>query len=179
MNNKILRLAKLTTRLLLFGDLLLGLVLIILMIVWQIDTRFFENIRVVHDGSIFKFTNSEQAEGLPLSNYGSFYFYFLVIRALTIVGVLFLILKTAHKIISSIEHLETFRSANVASFRRMGNLFLIWFLLAIPTIKLFNGSVSISVGLYFNYAVWALICFVLAEIFSEGNKLMEDNKLTI
>ncbi|WP_420318113.1 DUF2975 domain-containing protein [Ekhidna sp.] len=179
MNNNILRLAKLTTRILIFGDILLGSILIILMIVWQIDVGFFEDIRVVHDGSIFKFTNSNNAEGMPLSKYSSFYFYFLVLRALIIVGVLYLILQTAQRIIKSIGDLDTFRSENVTSFRRMGNLFLIWFVLAIPTIKIYDDAASISVGFYFNYAVWALISFVLAEIFSEGNKLMEDSKLTI
>ncbi len=179
MNNKILHLAKLTTRILLFGDIFLAFVLVVLMIVWQIDTSFFEDIRVVHDGSIFKFSTRDSVEGLPLSKYGSIYFHFLLIRAMIITIVLYLILQTAHRIIGSIENLETFKSENVASFRRMGNLFLVWFMLAIPTIKIVDDATNFSIGFYFNYAVWALLCFVLAEIFSEGNKLMEDNKLTI
>ncbi|MEO9483811.1 MAG: DUF2975 domain-containing protein [Ekhidna sp.] len=179
MNNKILHLAKLTTKVLLIGDILLAFILIVLMIVWQVDTSYFSDIRIVNDGSIFKFSNNPELEGMPLSRYGSPYFYFLVFRALLITGVLYLILLTALRIITSIENLETFRSENVKSFRRMGNLFLLWFALAIPTITNINGVSSITMGLYFNYAVWALLCFVLAEIFGEGNKLMEDNKLTI
>lgn len=184
MNNKILSLARLTTRILLIGDIFLASILIILMITWQIDVGYFENIHVLNDGSIFKFSTSPKTGDTtlpltPLSEYGSFYFYFLVFRALLVTGVLFLILQTTLKIIRSIGNLDTFRSENVKSFRKMGNLFLVWFALAIPTITGLGGKVSFTMGLSFNYAVWALICFVLAEIFSEGNKLMEDNKLTI
>lgn len=182
MNNKILSLARLTTRILLIGDIFLASILILLMIAWQIDVGYFENIYVLSDSGIFKFSTSPKIAGVPLtplSAYGSFYFYFLVFRALLVTGVLFLILQTILKVIRSIGNLDTFRSENVKSFRKMGNLFLVWFALAIPTITGLGGQVSLTMGLYFNYAVWALICFVLAEIFSEGNKLMEDNKLTI
>lgn len=184
MNNKILHLAKLTTRILLFGDIFLAFILIVLMIAWQIDVRYFEKIHVLNDGGIFKFSTSSKTVDAalpltPLSEYGSFYFYFLVLRALLVTGVLFLILQTILNVIRSIGNFDTFRSENVKSFRKMGQLFLVWFALAIPTITGLGGKVSLTMGLYFNYAVWALICFVLAEIFSEGNKLMEDNKLTI
>ncbi len=179
MKNKYIHLAKLITRLLLLGVILLAGIIILLLILWNIDVSFFENIRVLNDGSIFKFTTKPNAQGMPLSEYSNFLFYFTCIRALTVTVAIYLILQTVLKILGSIDSLETFRKDNVKSFQKMGKLFIAWFLLAIPTIRIIDGDLSLSVGFYLMYIVWALICFVLAEIFSEGNKLMEDNKLTI
>lgn len=179
MKNKYINLARLITRLLLVGDLLLAGIIILLLILWNVDVSYFENIRVLNDGSIFKFTTSPNAQGTPLSEYSNFLFYFTCIRALAVTGVIYLILQTVLKVLGSIDSLDTFRKDNVKSFQKMGKLFLLWFLLAVPTIRMINASLSLSIGFYFMYVVWALICFVLAEIFSEGNKLMEDNKLTI
>lgn len=179
MKNKYLRSAKLITQLLLLGDLLLAGIILTLLILWNVDMSFFENIRVLNDGSIFRFTTKPNAQGIPLSEYNNFLFYFTCIRALSVTAVIYVVLKTVLKILGSIHNLETFRKDNIQSFQKMGKLFLLWFLLAIPTIRMIDGDLSLSVGFYLTYVVWAVICLVLAEIFAEGNKLMEDNKLTI
>ena len=178
MKNKYIGLAKTATKIILFGDLLLAGILIVMTILWQVDISYFDHIQVENEGSIFKFTTSTDKVKFPLSQYGDL-FYFVCFRALIVTGILFLILRTALQVLSSIDSLETFKSDNVKSFRRMGKLFIIWFTIAIPTIRTINDKLTMTIGFYLTYIVCALICFVLAEIFSEGNKLMEDNKLTI
>lgn len=178
MKNNILGLAVVVTKFIRALDVFLGFLLIFFMIAWPMGADFFENIRMVDDGSIFKFETTPKAERIPLSEYGTFFFYFLCLRTLIIVGIIFMILQTALKVIRSISSLETFRVENIQSFRQMGKYFLLWFLVAVPIIKQ-SYVFRIGVDLNLKYAVFALICFVLAEIFSEGNKLMEENKLTI
>ncbi len=178
MKNKYINLAKLVTKTLLLGDFLLAGILILMIILWQIDISYFDNIQLENDGSIFKFTTNSNEVKSPLSEYGGL-FYFICFRALMVTGILFLILKTVLQVLGSIDSLETFRKENVKSFRKMGKLFLIWFALATPTIRSIDDKLVMTVGFYLTYIVCVLICFVLAEIFSEGNKLMEDNKLTI
>lgn len=183
MKNNILGLAVVVTKFIRALDVFLGFLLIFFMIAWPMGADFFENIRMVEDGSVFKFETKSIEDGIPvsdpLSEYGSFYFYFLCLRSLIIVGIIFMILQTALKIIRSISSLETFRMENIQSFRMMGKYFLLWFLISIPVIKQLSHTMRIGVDLDLKIAVFALVCFVLAEIFSEGNKLMEENKLTI
>ena len=184
MNNKYINLAKLTTKILLVGDLLVSCWLILLFIVSFVEYIYLENmtfggsIIMENNGSIVRFAADPNAEGIPINeNKGLFYTFWA--RTLLVLGVLYLILRTILRILNSINSLETFRKENVKSFRKIGKLFMVWFVLAIPTIRSINEEPSLSVGFYLGYVVCALICFVLAEIFSEGNKLMEDNKLTI
>lgn len=179
MNNNILRLAILVTKFIRALDVFLGALLAFFMIAWPLGAGFFDSITMVDDGSIFKFETAKNAEGVPLSEYGTFYFYFLCLRAMTLVVILYLILQTVLKVIRSISSLKTFQMENIESFRLMGKYFLLWFLVTIPSLKFIGSSFQIGIGLNFKYAVFGLICFVLAEIFSEGNKLMEENNLTI
>lgn len=189
MNNNLLRLATFAARFILALDILLGLILVFFMIAWPMELSFLKEIYIVQDSSIFTFeTELTPDRGVPLSpplsEFGAFYFYFTCIRSLTMVAILFKIIQLSIRIIKSISSLETFRFENVFSFRKMGQLFLIWFVLAIPSIKPLTEfgetiGLTMTTTLNFKYALFALVCFVLAEIFQEGNKLMEENKLTI
>lgn len=190
MNNNILRLATFAARFILAMDIVLGLILVFFMIAWPMELSFLEDIHVVQDSSIFTFETTEMTpdRGVPLSpplsEFGTFYFYFTCVRSLIMVAILFRIIQFAMRIIKSISSLETFRFENVFSFRKMGQLFLIWFAVAIPSIRPLTEfgetfGVTMTTTLNFKYALFALVCFVLAEIFKEGNKLMEENKLTI
>lgn len=179
MKNNLLRISIFLARFILALDIILAALLVVLMILWPMNTGLFDNFRMAQDGIIFKFETTPLAEGMPLSQYGNFYFYFLCLKALLTTGIVYMIAKTAIRIIHSISSVETFRLENVQSFRHMGKLFLTWLAISLFSIKEAVEGVSISAEVEMKYAIWALICFILAEIFSEGNKLMEDNKLTI
>ncbi|WP_424963576.1 DUF2975 domain-containing protein [Ekhidna sp.] len=189
MNNNLLRLATFAARIILALDILLGLILVFFMIAWPLELSFLEKIHMVQDSSIFTFeTEMTTDRGVPLtpplSEFGAYYFYFTCVRSLTMVVILFRIIQLSIRIIKSISSVETFRFENVFSFRKMGQLFLIWFVVAIPSIKPLTEfgetiGLTMTASLDLKYALFALVCFVLAEIFKEGNKLMEENKLTI
>lgn len=179
MKNKILRIATILAKVFLAMDVLLAGILLFLMISWAFGAGFFESISVEHDASIFKFNTKPALEGIPLSEYGSIQFYFICLQALVLTVLSFLIIQLSIKVINSIKSLETFRMENVNSFQKMGKLFMVWFFVDIPSIVQNAYTTSFSAELGLKYIVFAIICFVLAEIFSEGNKLMEDSKLTI
>ncbi|WP_420577593.1 hypothetical protein [Ekhidna sp.] len=176
MNNNILKLATFAARFILLIDVLFGALFVFLMIARPLQLEFLEYISI-EGGNIIRFGKSTSPWEIPLSEYNGFFFYSRCIKALIIAGILYRIIQVAIRIIQSISNLDTFRIENVKSFRLMGKLFLIWFALDIISLhpSLSGSIVELSTNLVF----WALICFVLAEIFSEGNKLMEDNKLTI
>ncbi|MEO9870048.1 DUF2975 domain-containing protein [Ekhidna sp.] len=179
MKNNLLKLSIAVARFILVLDIFLAVLLVFFMIAWQIDVSIFDSIKMVNDSSVFKFQTSPSAEGIPLSDYGNFYFYFTCLKALIITGIIYLVLKIAIRIVRSISSIETFRIENVKSFRKMGKLFLLWFGIGLVSIKEIESSMRLITELNLQYAIWALICFILAEIFSEGNKLQEDHKLTI
>ena len=179
MKNNMLKISAFFARFLQFMAITLSIILIALMIAWPFNLDVFDNFSFVNDGSIFKFETSPSNDGILLRTYSSGYFYFLAIKALIMTGILFLILRQAIRVITSISTFETFRHENSEAFRQMGKLFIVWFIIAIPGIRELEETLQISAVIHSRYIIYALICFVLGEIFSEGNKLMEENNLTI
>jgi hypothetical protein len=179
MNNKILQVARALTWVLLIGTGLIALISLIGMILWPLQLEFMDNLRVMQNGRGFTFTTEPGVEGTPMREFKPAPFYFLCGKILLIATILYLILRVALSIIQSISNLDTFRHENVSSFRKIGMLFLAWMVVDIPSLAHSGDSFTLTMQLTFSYAIYALICFILAEIFSEGNNLMEEQKLTI
>jgi hypothetical protein len=83
------------------------------------------------------------------------------------------------RILKSVQAFEPFNATNVKSFRRIG-----YFLVAMLVLNSFhflstNTTSSISFSINYTLLIFMLIAFILAEIFSEGEKLYEQEKLTI
>ncbi|MCX2745557.1 DUF2975 domain-containing protein [Mangrovivirga sp. M17] len=181
MENNILKIALFTARLIRI-IFIIGLVVVTgMMIIYTIDSSIFEfeNFRMVEESFTNRSPGAFEEKGVPISNIPSLYIYLWSVKYLIYYIVLFFIVTIAIKIIKSIKSLSTFRSENVQSFRKIGLLFILMMALASISIYASNGEVSLKLDLELNYLIWALISFVMAEVFSEGNKLMEENKLTI
>ncbi|QCK15666.1 DUF2975 domain-containing protein [Mangrovivirga cuniculi] len=181
MENNILKIALFTARLIriLF---IVGLVVVFgMMIIYTIDSSVFEfeNFRMVKESFTNRSPGQLEEKGVPVSEVPSMYIYLWSVKYICYYIVLFFIVTIAIKIIKSIKSLSTFKSENVQSFRKIGLLFILLMLISSFSILAINGEVSIKLDFDFNYLIWALISFVMAEVFSEGNKLMEENKLTI
>ncbi|WP_289055003.1 DUF2975 domain-containing protein [Carboxylicivirga marina] len=91
----------------------------------------------------------------------------------------FLSVREFQKIIESVKNINTFHQRNVLSFRRIGKyLFINFILLSFSWFTFQKGETS---GLSFQLGllVVSLSSFILAEVFKEGNKLLEENKLTV
>lgn len=95
-------------------------------------------------------------------------------------GVLWLlILREIKQVIASVQGLQTFRQDNSGTFRKIGwYCFYIFLLSGFEWLRVASGY---RLSIYFDLVplVFMLICFVLAEVFEEGNRLYEEDQMTI
>ena len=94
--------------------------------------------------------------------------------------------KEFQNIIQSVKRLGSFHLNNIISFRRIGKYSILYFILTLFYFGLtFNNSLYFGQGgfsqtsISFTPLLFALISFILAEIFKEGNKLQQENELTV
>lgn len=91
----------------------------------------------------------------------------------------FLCIKEFQKVIESVKEIKTFQERNVSSFRRIGKYLLISFILVSYSSFTFQQGGTSSFYISFELLIIALLAYIMAEIFKEGNKLSEENKLTV
>lgn len=112
--------------------------------------------------------------------------YLIYFKFTCIFILLFLSIKEFQNIIQSVKRLDTFRQNNIISFRQIGKYSILYFLLILLYFALsFNNSLYFGQGTFsqtsisFTPLLFALISFILAEVFKEGNKLQQENELTV
>ncbi|PCH75381.1 MAG: hypothetical protein COB98_09010 [Flavobacteriaceae bacterium] len=93
--------------------------------------------------------------------------------------IIFLSLKEFRKLIKSVENISTFQQQNVQAFRTIGKYLIIYFFLSNYSYYGFEQGTQLSYHLDLTSLVIALFAYILAEIFKEGNKLAEENSLTV
>lgn len=124
--------------------------------------------QVPKDSDVFTFNNIKT---------GSLYFNFMKLSIILILG--FLCIKEFQKVIESVKEIKTFQKRNISSFRRIGKYLLIIFILV--SYSSFTFQQGRTTGFYFSFEllILSLLAYIMAEIFFEGNKLSEENKLTV
>lgn len=112
--------------------------------------------------------------------------YLIYFKFTCIFILLFLSIKEFQNIIKSVKRLDTFRLNNILSFRQIGIYSILYFILTLLYFTLtFNNTLYFGQGgfsqtsISFTPLLFALISFILAEIFKEGNKLQQENELTV
>lgn len=105
--------------------------------------------------------------------------YILFFKYGAILILLFLCTKEFQKIIESIKNLNTFKERNASSFKSIGKYLIFYYLLTSYSITYFKESEISEINLTFGPLIIILITFIMAEIFKEGNTLMEENDLTV
>lgn len=90
-----------------------------------------------------------------------------------------LILTEAIKVINSLKSVDTFKKENIKAFRKMGYVFIALFTIHMFAVDQNSEGFELRLSIPLNYLLAVLGCFILAEILKEGNKLMEESKLTI
>ena len=83
------------------------------------------------------------------------------------------------QILLSIKDMNSFHKANITYFRRLGYLFLIASLLASGNVNWEYGLSSLHLSPQIGGLAFCLAAFVMAEVFSEGKKLLEDKRSII
>jgi len=92
---------------------------------------------------------------------------------------MFLITREFQNIVGSVKHFNTFKKDNVISFSRIGKYLLLFFLLTSYSVIEFQEGKNTETHISFIPLFFALLAFIMAEIFKEGNILMEENELTV
>ena len=127
----------------------------------------------------FSIKTGEIGNHLLLDQIPSGVLVFMLGKATVTLVILSMMIRLVINVLKSLRSFDTFKSENVRTLRKMGNLFILWFLVAIPGVTYIDESLVISVSVLPSILLGTLICYLLSEIFKEGNRLMEDNKLTI
>lgn len=105
--------------------------------------------------------------------------YFSYIKLVTILILYYLSLTQFGRVLKSVRKLETFHQTNVEAFRKIGYYCLLITGLSTFNYWAFSDYTKSSFSISINVLLISLIAFILAEIFKEGNNLMEENQLTI
>ncbi len=105
--------------------------------------------------------------------------YFLYFRTIAILILVFLCFKRFQNVIESLKSIESFKKSNVLYLKRLAfYLFLIFIVNLYVYIGFEEGSLT-SISISVTPLLLALLSIILAEVFKEGNQLMEENKLTV
>lgn len=174
-----------------FFKLLIGILIIAITIAFihlQFDSEFYNewSIAKPENDSVIRFEreaflgqNAQDFEKLQVTEWKTVSLYFTYFKFITTLILLFLAIHQFGKVLQSVQRLKTFKAINVHAFRKIG-----YYCLGIAALSFFNywdfenyTKSSISVSL--DVILIALIAFILAEIFKEGNTLMEENQLTV
>ena len=121
----------------------------------------------------------KDSQKLYLTDWKNPSLYFTYFKFFGILSLTFLAISQFKNILNSVRFRKTFKKANVIAFRRIG-IYCI-------ALSIISGVSDWDFGNYhvsgfhidFDFLIIALLAFIFAEIFKEGNQLMEENKLTV
>lgn len=159
----------------------------IVLIHWHFDPGFYANVKVTEAGNIYwrgpKAGEAKFPGELSLSEFLPFTIYVLYLQGVVRFIVLFLIVSALERVIRSVKSLETFRTENSSLFRQIGKYFLFLFWISAFRFEargdLSNMHTDITFDADLTPLILMLAAYVLAEIFKEGNKLYEEEQLTV
>lgn len=150
----------------------------------QVDKEFYRDKMVTIEKSNIHYSSTSKNDANENNSFklnqmttSSLYINYLRYSGLLIV--LFLSTREFKNIIKSVQHLKTFRDYNVQSCRKIGKLVFIYFILSSFYSYQFNEVSYSGFSMSFTPLIIALLAFIMAEIFKEGNVLLEDKELTI
>jgi len=109
--------------------------------------------------------------------YSSLYFNFIKLSIVLLFS--FLCVKEFQNVIESVKEINTFQKRNVSSFRRIGKYLLVIFILMSYSSFTFQQGGTSGFYISFTVLILSLLAYIMAEIFKEGNKLLEENILTV
>jgi len=200
--NYLLFFADILCKILIWTTILAGILLVLIFIHLQINPGFYQNVTLHPENDHINFKIEPhliQKQSFAEWNKSGdrvYYLNRLTLRTeiyLTfyhlIKQVIFLvILFQVQKFIRSIKNYSTFHSNNVKVFMNIGFCFLLLFIIQIfPSLTTFDmkfadrpmNFVAVTWNFQTKFLILFIFSFILSEVFREGNKLKEENELTI
>lgn len=105
--------------------------------------------------------------------------YIQYLRSIAFIVLIFLSIKEFQNIIESLKSIESFRKSNVVSFKRIAKYLFIVFALNFYVFIGFEEGSFTAINISYTILILAVLSLIMAEVFKEGNQLMEENRLTI
>lgn len=105
--------------------------------------------------------------------------YSIYLQTVATLLLIFFILKDFVRIIRSVKQFNTFRLENISTFRRIGRLFVVLHVLTSIKFVVVQDKALSEIDFSFTPLVLAMAAFMLAEVFREGNRLYEEEQLTV
>jgi len=184
--NSLLKTASFLCQLINGAFILVLIILTIVFIHFQVDRDFYNGWHAdkpIKDNSIkFEKVIGEEVSDedvIYMTDWNTASLYFNYLRLAGIILLMYLAIKQFQNVLKSVENLETFKTTNVQAFQRIGVYCLIISGLSWITMWDFGNYHISGFHLDFDFLIIALLAFIFAEIFKEGNQLMEENKLTV
>jgi hypothetical protein len=116
---------------------------------------------------------------LPIRDISNFSLYILSFQFVVGTLLLILVVRELLNIIRSVKGVKTFQTKNVQSFRKIGLQCLVLAVLRGFYFLDAEGISRMGFSLDFSLVAFVLAAYIMAEIFKEGNKLFEQDQLTI
>jgi len=176
MNNKILNLALAVGQVMRSFLIFILIVVVLAGILLVIDTDALPFLR--YENGAFNFSGQTATDEVGFRPEG-WYILFTFIKLAATIFCSVLIINELIKVIQSIRSLDTFKEKNILAFRRMASIFIALFFIHVFSLTQTEEQFSFSLSLPLQYLLGVIACYILAEIFKEGNRLMEENQLTI
>jgi hypothetical protein len=105
--------------------------------------------------------------------------YIIYIQMLAQLVLWILVVQEFLKVIQAVKLVQTFREQNVKSFQKIA-AYLLWiFIISSFTFIAAGKTGHFSFDFSFTTLVLMLASYILAEIFKEGNRLYEEEQLTV
>jgi len=130
---------------------------------------FFESGKIIFNNTVDKMSINEFARQMPIR------YTLTLIQNLALLFFLYKIIVALVRVIKSINSLKTFTIENIKAFKNISLHALIIFVIQLVKIS----PDKISFILHFSTIIGSALAFILSEVFKEGQKLLEENKLTI
>jgi hypothetical protein len=147
---------------------------------YVIDPMLINGFHLVNNSIIF--SSEPPANGIQISmltGVNSLVIYVAALRIVLISTLLWMIFNQVKKIIRSIDNLSTFHLSNINSLDLIGKYLLGIAVLKLIRLGLSGDKLSFSLDVEVYPIATALLVFVIAEVFKEGNKLKQESDLTI
>lgn len=161
-----------------------GIGLLVFMVFWHLDPDMFAKMDASAIGNagfgLETIEGSNEIEpNVPLSKLPNAMMYWIVVRTLAFVVLVRAIIRSSLKILSNIATLKTFYDENIKSFEAMTRYGFIIALLSAFNFMYFDGHFTASFSFPFGPLIFALACGILAQVFSQGRTLSEEQKLIV
>jgi len=185
--NRVIKIALKISKLILGICVLAGVAFVGFVIHWHISPKSYEAVEVSQvfkpgfgvNGFHWVLGKKASAQGLWLSDLSPLMIYWLLLRGLIFIVLSFLITQAFQRILVSIHSIETFHQNNVKQFKIIAQYGLIAFFFSFFNFSYIQGEFDINFHLATAPLLLTISSYVLAEVFREGNKLSEDQKLMI